>query len=201
MQLNSNNIKEEENGENNMKKMPDNDGFKSSILENFFQQMIELNNITAFGPLTSLMNDPNIKLKSLQEHGNLLIRFQSNLNFYLSSMINAYFTALNKVSSSSSSTTERTSDEYRKLIINTFEDVFSSLFESPEFSITYNKLANSVIDLTKSYQRFFDANPLIFKQSQQQLSKEEKDLLFYNLYEIKKLSLEIKKKLNEEKNE
>jgi hypothetical protein len=163
--------------------------------------MIELNNINAFGPLTSLMNDPNINLKALQEHGNLLIRFQSNLNFYLSSMINAYFTALNKVSSSSSSTTERTSEEYRKLIINTFEDIFSSLFESPEFSIKYNKLANSVIDLTKSYQRFFDSNPLIFKQSQQQLSKEEKDLLFYNLYEIKKLSLEIKKKLNEEKNE
>jgi hypothetical protein len=201
LQLNSNNINEEEKGENNMNKMPDNDGFTSSTLENFFKQMIELNNITAFGPLTSLMNDPNINLKALQEHGNLLIRFQSNLNFYLSSMINAYFTALNKVSSSSSSTTERTSEEYRKLIINTFEDIFSSLFESPEFSITYNKLANSVIDLTKSYQRFFDSNPLIFKQSQQQLSKEEKDLLFYNLYEIKKLSLEIKKKLNEEKNE
>jgi hypothetical protein len=201
LQLNSNNINEEEKGENNMNKMPDNDGFTSSTLENFFKQMIELNNITAFGPLTSLMNDPNINLKALQEHGNLLIRFQSNLNFYLSSMINAYFTALNKVSSSSSSTTERTSEEYRKLIINTFEDIFSSLFESPEFSIKYNKLANSVIDLTKSYQRFFDSNPLIFKQSQQQLSKEEKDLLFYNLYEIKKLSLEIKKKLNEEKNE
>jgi hypothetical protein len=201
LQLNSNNINEEEKGENNMNKMPDNDGFTSSTLENFFKQMIELNNITAFGPLTSLMNDPNINLKALQEHGNLLIRFQSNLNFYLSSMINAYFTALNKVSSSSSSTTERTSEEYRKLIINTFEDIFSSLFESPEFSIKYNKLANSVIDLTKSYQRFFDSNPLIFKQSHQQLSKEEKDLLFYNLYEIKKLSLEIKKKLNEEKNE
>jgi hypothetical protein len=201
LQLNSNNINEEEKGENNMNKMPDNDGFTSSTLENFFKQMIELNNITAFGPLTSLMNDPNINLKALQEHGNLLIRFQSNLNFYLSSMINAYFTALNKVSSSSSSTTERTSEEYRKLIINTFEDIFSSLFESPEFSITYNNLANSLIDLTKSYQRFFDANPLLFNSSQQQLSKEEKDQLFYNLYEIKKLSLEIKKKLNEEKNE
>jgi len=162
--------------------------------------MTELNNITAFGPLTSLMNDPNINLRTLQEHGNLLIRYQTNLNYYLTSMIKAYFTAINKVSSSSS-TKERTADEYRKLIINTFEDVFSSLFESPEFSITYNNLANSLIDLTKSYQRFFDANPILFNSSQQQLSKEEKDQLFYNLYEIKKISLEIKKKLNEEKNE
>ena len=53
-------------------------------LKTFFKQMTELNNITAFGPFTSLMNDPNINLNALQEHGNLLIRFQSNLNFYLS---------------------------------------------------------------------------------------------------------------------
>ena len=72
------------------------------------------------------------------------------------------------------------------------------MFESPEFSIIYNNLANSLIDITKSYQKFFD-NQGLFKQSQQQFSKEEKDLLFYNLYEIKKLSMEIKKKLNEEK--
>jgi hypothetical protein len=196
LQTNSNNVSGGEK-ETNAKNISDNDGFKA-VIENFFKEMTDLHSITTFGPFTSIMNDPSINLTVLQEHGNLLIRYQTNLNYYLSSMINAYFTALNKVSASP--TSEKTTDEYRKLIINTFEDVFSSLFESPEFSITYNNLANSLIDLTKSYQRFFD-NPLLFKQSQQQFSKEEKDLLFYNLYEIKKLSLEIKKKLNEEKNE
>jgi hypothetical protein len=62
-------------------------------------------------------------------------------------------------------------------------------------------LINSIIDLNKNYQGFIDANPFLYKQNQQQLTKEEKDLLFYNLYEIKKLSLDIKKKLNENKNE
>jgi len=189
LQTNSNNVSGEEK-ESNTNNISDNDGFKA-VIENFFKQMTDLHSITAFGPFTSIMNDPSINLKALKEHGNLLIRYQTNLNYYLSSMINAYFTALNKVSASS--TNEKTTDEYKKLIINTFEDVFSSLFESPEFSITYNNLTNSLIDLTKSYQRFFD-NPL-FKPGQQQLSKEEKDLLFYNLYEIKKLSLEIKKKI------
>ena len=89
-------------------------------------------------------------------------------------MIKAYFAAINKVSSSLYRRNEHL-NEFRKIIINTFEDIFSSMFESPEFSITYNNLANSIIDLTKSYQRFFDANPLLFKQSQQKLSKEEKD--------------------------
>ncbi len=199
MRLNNNNVSGGEiGGETNKKNMLDNDGFKS-IAEKFYSQMIELNNITAFGPLISLMNDPNINLKALQEHGNLLMRYQSNLNYYLSSMIDGYSTALNKISSTA--TKEKTPDEFRKIIINSFEEVFTSMFESPEFSITYNNLANSIIDITKSYQRFFESSPLSFKQSQQQFSKEEKDLLFYNLYEIKKLSLEIKKKLNEEKNE
>jgi hypothetical protein len=196
LQLNSNNT----NGEKSDKNInSDSDGFKT-IVESFFKQMTELNNITALGPFTSVMNDPNINLNTLKEHGNLLIKYQTNLNFYLSSMINAYFAALNKVSASSKEG-NIPSIEFRKIIINSFEDVFSSMFESPEFSITYNNLANSIIDLIKSYQRFFDTNPLLFGRSQQIFTKEEKDSLFYNLHEIKKLSLEIKKKLTEKKNE
>ncbi len=112
-------------------------------------------------------------------------------------MTNAYFQALNKVSSALD---EKKSDDVRRIIINTFEEVYSSMLESSEFSISYNNLTNSIIDLTKSYQKLFDTNSGLFRQ-QQQFSKEEKDLLFQSLYEIKKLSLEIKKKMNEKKNE
>jgi len=112
-------------------------------------------------------------------------------------MINAYLLAVNKVSSAID---KKNPDEIRKIIINTFEDVFSSMLQSTDFSINYNNLLNSSIDVIKSHQKIYDSNAVLFK-SQQQLSKEEKDLLFYNLYEIKKISLEIKKKLNERKNE
>lgn len=197
MQTNTNNFSDKnKKNDTNSNGFIDEDGFKS-IVDKFFKQMTDLQSITTFGPFTSLINDPTINIKVLKDHGNLLIRYQTSLNYYLSSMINAYFEALNKISSSSI-TEKTTNDEYRKLILNTFEDVFSTMFESPEFSIIYNNLANSLIDLTKSYQKFFD-NQVLFKQSQQQFSKEEKDLLFYSLYEIKKLSMEIKKKLNEEK--
>ncbi|HXT83006.1 MAG TPA: hypothetical protein VN704_01550 [Verrucomicrobiae bacterium] len=197
MQTNTNNFSDKnKRNDTNSNGFIDEDSFKS-IVDKFFKQMTDLQSITTFGPFTSLINDPTINIKVLKDHGNLLIRYQTSLNYYLSSMINAYFEALNKISSSSI-TEKITNDEYRKLILNTFEDVFSTMFESPEFSIIYNNLANSLIDLTKSYQKFFD-NQVLFKQSQQQFSKEEKDLLFYSLYEIKKLSMEIKKKLNEEK--
>ncbi len=166
-----------------------------SVFENFFRQITELNSLTTFGPFTSLINDPNTNIKTLTEHGNLLIKYQSFLNLYLSRMINAYFLALNKVSSLID---EKKPEDIRKIIINTFEDVYSAMLESSEFSISYNNLLNSIIDINKSYQKFFDSNQIAFRQ---QMSKEEKDLLFYSLYEIKKLSLEIKKKLNEKKNE
>jgi hypothetical protein len=172
----------------------DDNRFKS-VFENFFRQITELNSLTTFGPFTSLINDPNTNIKTLTEHGNLLIKYQSFLNLYLSRMINAYFLALNKVSSSID---EKKPEDIRKIIINTFEDVYSAMLESSEFSISYNNLLNSIIDINKSYQKFFDSNQIAFRQ---QMSKEEKDSLFYNLYEIKKLSLEIKKKLNEKKNE
>ena len=172
----------------------DDNRFKS-VFENFFKQITDLNSLTTFGPFTSLINDPNTNIKTLTEHGNLLIKYQSFLNLYLSRMINAYFLALNKVSSL---VDEKKPEDVRKIIINTFEDVYSAMLESSEFSISYNNLLNSIIDINKSYQKFFDSNQIAFRQ---QMSKEEKDSLFYNLYEIKKLSLEIKKKLNEKKNE
>jgi hypothetical protein len=170
-----------------------------SMIGTFAKQMTELNNLVSIGPFTSLLNDPHLNLNTLKEYGNLLIRFQSNLNFYLSAMTKAYFLAINKIASSS--TEEMTSEEFRKITINTFEDIYSTMFESPEYSINYNNLLNSIIDLNKSYQRFIDVNPLSFKQSSQIFSKEEKDLLFYNLYEIKKISSEIKRKIDENKNE
>lgn len=202
MQLKSNDNGKEHNNNTGINSVNDvdmtdnnDDNRFKSVFENFFRQITELNSLTTFGPFTSLINDPNTNIKTLTEHGNLLIKYQSFLNLYLSRMINAYFLALNKVSSSID---EKKPEDIRKIIINTFEDVYSAMLESSEFSISYNNLLNSIIDINKSYQKFFDSNQIAFKQ---QMSKEEKDSLFYNLYEIKKLSLEIKKKLNEKKNE
>lgn len=191
---NNNNIGINSVNDADMSDNNDDNKFKS-VFENFFRQITELNSLTTFGPFTSLINDPNTNIKTLTEHGNLLIKYQSFLNLYLSRMINAYFLALNKVSSL---VDEKKPEDVRKIIINTFEDVYSAMLESSEFSISYNNLLNSIIDINKSYQKFFDSNQIAFRQ---QMSKEEKDSLFYNLYEIKKLSLEIKKKLNEKKYE
>lgn len=166
------------------------------LFENFYNQLTELNKISTIGPFISLMNDPQINLNNMREYGNVLINYQIFLNKYLTQMINSYFQALERVSSNIQ---EKTTEEARKLIINSFEDVFSKMFESAEFSINYNNLINVIIDLNKSYQKFVDASsPLLNRQS---LSKEEKDLLFNNLYEIKKLTLEIKNKINERKND
>ena len=198
MQSKSDDINKEKKDNKDNKNFYDSEKLQSSI-GTFIKQMADLNSLMSIGPFTSLMNDPNLNLNALKEYGNLLVRYQSNLNFYISAMTKAYFLAINKIASSA--TEEMTSEEFRKITINTFEDIYSTMFESSEYSINYNNLLNSIIDLNKSYQRFIDTNPLLLKYSSQTFSKEEKDLLFYNLYEIKKLSFEIKRKIDENKNE
>ena len=198
MQSKSDDINEEKKVNKDNKNFYDSEKLQS-LIGTFIKQMADLNSLVSIGPFTSLMNDPNLNLNALKEYGNLLVRYQSNLNFYISAMTKAYFLAINKIASSA--TEEMTSEEFRKITINTFEDIYSTMFESSEYSINYNNLLNSIIDLNKSYQRFIDTNPLLFKYSSQTFSKEEKDLLFYNLYEIKKLSFEIKRKIDENKNE
>jgi hypothetical protein len=166
------------------------------LFENFYRQLTELNKISTIGPFISLLNDPQINLNNMREYGNVLINYQIFLNKYLTQMINSYFLALEKVSDGIQ---DKESEGIRKHIIDSFEEVFSAMFESDDFSINYNNLVNIIIDLNRSYQKFFDASiPFLSRQS---LSKEEKDLLFNNLYEIKKISLEIRNKLNEKKND
>jgi len=198
LQSKSDDINEEKKDNQDNKNFYDSEKIRSSI-GTFIKQMADLNSLVSIGPFTSLMNDPYLNLNALKEYGNLLVRYQSNLNFYISAMTKAYFLAINKIASSA--TEKMTSEEFRKITINTFEEIYSTMFESSEYSINYNNLLNSIIDLNKSYQRFIDTNPLLFKYSSQTFSKEEKDLLFYNLYEIKKLSFEIKRKIDENKNE
>lgn len=167
-----------------------------SLFENFSKQLTELNKISTIGPFISLLNDPQININNMREYGNCLINYQVFLNKYLTQMINSYFRALDKVSDGIK---DKDPGDIRKHIIDSFEEVFSSMFESTDFSVNYNNLVNILIDLNKSYQKFFDASvPFLNRQS---LSKDEKDLLFNNLYEIKKLSLEIRNKLNEKNDE
>jgi hypothetical protein len=166
------------------------------LFENFFKQLTELNKISTIGPFISMINDPQINVNNMREYGNVLINYQRYLNKYLTQMLNSYFLALDKVSAGIQG---KDSHETRMLIINSFEDVFSAMFESTDFSINYNNLINIYIDLNKSYQKFLDtAVPYMNRQS---LNKEEKDLLFKDLYEIKKITLEIKNKITERKNE
>ena len=188
--------KKDQNNENNdSAKLPIvNDKFVD-IFENFFKQLTELNKISTVGPFISMINDPQINTNNMREYGNVLINYQRYLNKYLTQMINSYFQALDKVSAGIQG---KNSHETRMLIINSFEDVFSTMFESTDFSINYNNLINIYIDLNKSYQKFFDASVPFMRQS---LNKEEKDLLFKELYEIKKITSEIKNKMKERKNE
>jgi hypothetical protein len=167
-----------------------------SIFENFYRQLTELNKISTIGPFISLLNDPQINMNNMREYGNVLINYQIFLNKYLTQMINSYFLALEKVSEGIQN---KESEDIRKHIIDSFEEIFSTMFESDDFSVNYNNLVNIIIDLNHSYQKFFDASiPFLSRQS---LSKEEKDLLFNNLYEIKKISLDIRNKLNEKKDD
>ena len=188
--------KKDQNNENNdSAKLPFvNDKFVD-IFENFFKQLTELNKISTVGPFISMINDPQINTNNMREYGNVLINYQRYLNKYLTQMINSYFLALDKVSAGIQG---KNAHETRMLIINSFEDVFSTMFESTDFSINYNNLINIYIDLNKSYQKFFDASVPFMRQS---LNKEEKDLLFKELYEIKKITSEIKNKMKERKNE
>ena len=80
-------------------------------------------------------------------------------------------------------------DEYRKIIINAFEDAFTGLFNSKEFSVTYGKVSSDLLDLFKQMQKFAEKNLKVLNLP----TREEMDEILKDIHEMKRTIHDMKR--------
>jgi hypothetical protein len=80
-------------------------------------------------------------------------------------------------------------DEYRKIIINAFEDAFTGLFNSKEFSVTYGRVSSDLLDLFKQMQKFAEKNLKVLNLP----TRDEMDEILKDIHEMKRTIRDMKR--------
>jgi predicted ribosome quality control (RQC) complex YloA/Tae2 family protein len=118
----------------------------------------ELLKLPTIGPFHAFSQEIDPYLQGMLSINQTLLKLQVDLNEYWSHMKNAYSNALKETSDRAPKTfnTKEDFENYRKVIIEAFEDAFTTLFTSEEFPRVYNKVSNDQMELLKSIQQLIE---------------------------------------------
>jgi cysteinyl-tRNA synthetase len=118
----------------------------------------ELLKLPTIGPFHAFSQDIDPFLQGMLSIYQTLLKLQVDLNEYWSHMKNAYSNALKETTDRAPKTfnTKEDFENYRKVVIEAFEDAFTTLFTSEEFPRVYNKVSNDQMELLKSIQQLVE---------------------------------------------
>ena len=118
----------------------------------------ELLKLPTIGPFHAFSQEIDPYLQGMLSINQTLLKLQVDLNEYWSLMKNAYSNALKEITDRAPKTfnTKEDFENYRKVIIEAFEDAFTALFTSEEFPRVYNKVSNDQMELLKSIQQLIE---------------------------------------------
>ena len=123
--------------------------------------------------------------------GQTLFNAQNNLSDYWKQMNMAYVQATKEVSERAPKQlrSKEDFDEYRKITINAFEDAFTGLFNSKEFSVAYGKVSSDLLDLFKQMQKFAEKNLKVLNLP----TRDEMNEILKDIHDMKRTIHDIKK--------
>ena len=118
----------------------------------------ELLKLPTIGPFHAFSQEIDPYLQGMLSINQTLLKLQVDLNEYWSHMKNAYSNALKETTDRAPKTfnTKEDFENYRKVIIEAFEDAFTTLFTSEEFPRVYNKVSNDQMELLKTIQQLIE---------------------------------------------
>jgi hypothetical protein len=139
---------------------------ENNALNNFtkydlFENWKNLQNFPTLGVFNALAKDYNEYMEDLLSVNRILVDLQKNLSTYWLQMSKANFRAVANVilkSKSDPDFKDASSDKLRLLVIDAFEEAYSSLFSSKEFAIAYNEVYSKQLDIVKYINNIAEKN-------------------------------------------
>jgi poly[(R)-3-hydroxyalkanoate] polymerase subunit PhaE len=139
---------------------------ENNALNNFtkydlFENWKNLQNFPTLGMFNALTKDYNEYMEDLLSVNRILVDLQKNLSTYWLQMSKANFRAVANVilkSKSDPDFKDANSEKFRLLVIDAFEEAYSSLFSSKEFAIAYNEVYSKQLDIVNYINRIAEKN-------------------------------------------
>ncbi len=143
------------------------------------------------GPFHAFFQDYTFYAQDLLSLSQTILNAQTNLNEYWKLINMAYVQATKEVSERAPKKLDSKEDfeQYRKITINAFEDAFTNLFSSKEFSVAYGKVSSDLLDLFKKMQKFTEKNLKVLNLP----TRDEMDQILKDIHDIKRTIHDMKK--------
>jgi hypothetical protein len=147
--------------------------------------------LPTIGPFHAFFQDFTSYAQDLMSLSQIIINAQTNLNEYWKLINMAYVQATKEVSERAPKKLNSKEDfeQYRNITINAFEDAFTNLFSSKEFSVAYGKVSSDLLDLFKNMQKFAEKNLKVLNLP----TRDEMDQILKDIHDIKRTIHDMKK--------
>ena len=156
-----------------------------------FGKWKKLQNFPTLGMFNALTKDYNEYLEDIQELSRILMDLQKYLSNYWMQMSKTQFHAIGNVllkSRSDPKLNDPDSERFRHLVIDAFEEAYSSLFSSKEFAVAYNEVYSKQLDFVNCINRIVERNLNLLNIP----TRTELDEVLKDLQEMKKTLRNIK---------
>ena len=175
-------------------------------INDIFNVWSDLIKLPTIGPFQAFSKDSIFYSQELFNLVQTLIQLQTNLREYWTQVNNAYLHAVEQVADTMHNgkqnqqrynngkpghSPKESVEEYRKTLIDAFEEAFTDLFSSNEFGIVNSNLISSQLDVIKHLQNIAEKN---FKTLNLP-TRSELDEISKDVHEIKREIHDIKKKM------
>ncbi|HLG36800.1 MAG TPA: poly(R)-hydroxyalkanoic acid synthase subunit PhaE [Nitrososphaera sp.] len=142
--------------ENNM----DLQGLSQEQMNKMFSFWTDVMKLPTIGPLYAFSKDVSSYASDFVSLGKVLAELKANMDSYWE-LVSASYTRAMKETMERAPKQLLTKDDlenYRRAAIEAFEDAFTGLFASPEFSAVYGKMFSSQLDVSRSIQGIAEKN-------------------------------------------
>lgn len=156
-----------------------------------FEKWKKLQNFPTLGMFNALTKDYNEYLEDMQELSRILMDLQKYLSNYWMQMSKTQFHAIGNVllkSRSDPKLNDPDSERFRHLVIDAFEEAYSSLFSSKEFAVAYNEVYSKQLDFVNCINKIVERNLNLLNIP----TRTELDEVLKDLQEMKKTLRNIK---------
>jgi hypothetical protein len=183
---------DEQTGDEMRRGLEDKDELGKSMLR-IWEEIFKLPTI---GPLFSYfgnIKDENAQVANLTE---TIMKSQITIGHYWKQVNQAYINAVLRINEKTASSlldikTKKDLDDYRKLMIDSFEEEFTKLFNSKEFALTYRELLGKQMDLLKQIQSSTERTLGILNLP----TRRELDMISKDLHDLRKLVMDVNERL------
>lgn len=142
-----------------------NDNFKPGLTPDqtskvMFDMWTEALKLPTIGPMYAFTKDFNSYANEFVSLGKIMADMKAHMDQYWS-LINAAYSKASKETVEKAPrqfAAKEDFDAYRKAMIEAFEDAFTGLYASPEFSHVYGKLFSSQLDMSRAMQTITERN-------------------------------------------